>query len=78
MVVLPGTNWVCEKRDENGTITVAPLIGWQVIDGEVYPLPRSLGAEWTVRPMCDGDDRLLRTSAARLRPNDNTQRNYYR
>ena len=68
LTVLPGANFVCEHRSENGEITVMPLIGWEVVNGEVHPLPRSMGAGWIVRPMADGDDRLMRTTAARLRP----------
>ena len=72
ITVLPGTNWVCERRNEDGTITVLPLIGWEIVDGEPHPLPRSLGAEWLVRPMAEGDERQIRTSAARLRPEKTT------
>lgn len=71
--VLPGDNWVVERTDEHNLRTVLPLVGWQVIDGEVYPLPRSLGAEWIVRPVTEGDDRLIRNTAAQLRPKTTNQ-----
>ena len=75
--LLSGDNWVVERTDENNVRTVLPLIGWQVVDGEVYPLPRSLGPEWTVRPVTEGDDRLIRNTAARLRtPPTNTQNHW--
>jgi hypothetical protein len=71
--VIPANSWVAERSDEHGTRSVLPLIGWQVIDGEVYPLPRSLGADWIVRPALEGDDRLIRTTAARMRPQPTNQ-----
>ena len=73
--VLPANSWVAERTDENGVRSVLPLIGWQVIDGEVYPLPRSLGVEWIIRPQMEGDDRMIRTTAARLRPQTTNQQN---
>jgi hypothetical protein len=71
--VLPAANWVAERTDEHGTRSVLPLVGWQVIDGEVYPLPRSLGVDWIIRPALEGDDRLIRTTAARMRPQATNQ-----
>jgi len=38
---------------------VLPLIAWQILDGECYPLPRSLGADTIVRPLMEGDERLI-------------------
>lgn len=78
--VLPAKSWVTEHTDEHGNRTVLPLIGWFVTDaGEVYPLPRSLGDDWIVRPVMEGDDRLIRTCAGRMRPNTYSQTwSYYK
>ena len=72
--VLPGTGFIIERRESDGTLTVMPLVGWQVVDGEVYPLPRSLGAEWLVRAVTEGDERHLRTTASRMRPTNTRRR----
>ena len=66
-VVIPGTNYVAELKGSDG-LTVVPLVAWEVIDGELFPLPRSLGDDWLVRPMANDDERRIRTTAARMRP----------
>ncbi len=66
--VISGTGFVTEHTAADGTRTVLPLIAWQIVDGEVYPLPRSLSADTIVRPAIEGDDRLIRATAARMRP----------
>jgi len=76
--VLPADGWVTEKVDSDGTRDVIPLVGWLVTaDGDVLPLPRTLDKTWTIRPRMPDDERLIRTTAARLRPKTNNERNYY-
>jgi hypothetical protein len=71
--VISGAGWVTERTNEDGTKTVLPLVGWQVIEGELYALPRSLGADIVVRPMVESDATAIRTSAMRLRPQKTNQ-----
>ena len=65
--VVPGTGWVCERTDENGVRSVLPLIAWEIVDHEVYPLPRSMRADWLVRPMVESDAAAMSTTASRMR-----------
>lgn len=75
--IIPANSWVCEKREEDGTVTVMPLCGWLVTDDlEVQPIP-GLGPEWIVRPLSQNDERLIRLSASRLRLRATDQRSYY-
>jgi hypothetical protein len=75
---LPGNSWVIEKRADDGTLTILPLVGWLVTDdGELLPLPRSLDASWITRPRTPDDDRVIASSAARMRPKQKDQRSYY-
>lgn len=59
--VLPGAGWVIEHRE---TATVLPLVGWGVtVEGEIEPLPRSLGDGWRARPAHPDDAAAIRRSA---------------
>ncbi len=67
--VLPGAGWVIERTHEDGTRSVMPLAGWLVQrDGELRPLPLSLGSDWIVRPRTQSDDDAIAATARRLRP----------
>ena len=67
LTVLPGDGYVAERLDENGVRTVLPLAGWIVSpDGELLPLPRSMGADWVIRPATANDPGLISTTASRM------------
>lgn len=69
IAIIPATDRVTE-RTQDGVRTVLPLVAWIVTaEGELRPLPLSLGEEWIVRPRTADDDRLLKNSGSRLRPN---------
>lgn len=80
--VLPGAGWVADHLDpETNVRTIIPLIGWLVdAAGECHALPRNLGPEWNVRPVVDGDERLIRQSAAAMqtKPNNHQQTDWNR
>jgi hypothetical protein len=77
LAIIPATDWVTE-RTQDGTRTVLPLVAWLVTaEGELKPLPLSLGDEWIVRPRTADDDRLLKNSGSRLRPHTE-QKAFYR
>jgi hypothetical protein len=69
-VAIPATGWVAERVEDDGTRTVMPLAGWWVTsEGDVLPLPRTLDdAAWTCRPQTPDDERLISTTASRMRP----------
>ena len=71
--VLNGDGWCIERTEQDGKHSVMPLAGWLVLsDGELRPLPLSLGKEWTVRPRLPSDDSSIQATSLRLRPNTTT------
>jgi hypothetical protein len=66
--LIPGDGWVTEHLADNGTRTVLPLVAWQVISGQLYPLPKPQDDTWVVRPRMPDDERLIRVTALSLQP----------
>lgn len=69
-VVIPANSWVAERSEEDGSKTLLPLPAWELVDGDLLPLPHSLREGWVIRPAMEGDDRAIRNTSARMRPNN--------
>ena len=77
-VLVVAQAWVAERVEDDGSKTVLPLPAWEFVDGDLLPLPRSLRTGWVVRPATEGDDRLIRNTAARMRPDTKTNNDWNR
>ncbi len=67
IATLPGTGYVAERVNDDGSRTVLDLVGWAVDEaGEVWPLPRSLDGHFTVRPQVEGDAAAIRKTGVGL------------
>jgi cell division protein FtsX len=72
--VVDGGDWVVEFRELNGAISVYPLVGWRIDGTAATPISaRPLSDSATVLPRTAEHDRLIRTTAASLRPQPEVQ-----
>jgi hypothetical protein len=68
IAAVPASGWIIERMESDGvTKTMLPLAAWGITDdGEVVPLPLSLGKEWTCRPAGESDPATIRRTSQRL------------
>lgn len=64
---VPAHGFVCERVNSDGTHDVLELAAWGwTEDGDLIPLPTTLGPDWTVRPATDQDAMSIRRTGARM------------